>query len=243
MNFKNKLSLENVPEETMQLISEGLSTAREVGNTVSELNGYFRLIKIGIDKRRERKCRKFLEGLVARIYSGERLNSRDHNELEKLLNNDKNKELVIDILEEALNTVSDISTKLLGIVAGEILNGYRTFDYRAWILVNAIKNMNDWDIENLKKVYLYFDSHPDQDFTDARYVYLHFSPQQVKDTVDPIKSELINDEEYKMLKSSLMRMSTLQILSIGETRWDDDGVAFIRSEIGREVYDLINLIS
>ncbi|EOO68105.1 hypothetical protein IKE_01579 [Bacillus cereus VD196] len=46
-----------------------------------------------------------------------------------------------------------------------------------------------------------------------------------------------------MLKSSLMRMSTLQILSIGETRWDDDGVAFIRSEIGREVYDLINLIS
>jgi len=242
MNIKDKLSLENIPEGAMECISESLATFREVGNTVSEFNGYFGLIKVGIDKRRETKCKRFLEGLAARIYSDEGLNAADHQKLEKLLSNDKNNELVIDILEEALNSVSYMSSKILGVIAGGILKDSRDYNYKDWIIVNGLKNMNDWDIENFKRLCLYFNTYPEQEATNSACVYLNLPMKQYENSNGTSIRNIIHDEDFKLFKSSLIKMNNLQILSTGIMLIDDDNVSFVRSSIATELYELINII-
>ncbi|MGR5996624.1 hypothetical protein ACT7DF_06225 [Bacillus cereus] len=150
--------------------------------------------------------------------------------------------MVLDILEEATKTVSDISSKILGIIAGQVLDGQREFDYNDWILINGLKNMNDWDLKNFKKVYVYFELYPNEEAVNTACVYLDLPINVFAEREDLLDPQLRQDEEYKILKSSLLRINSLQILSTGGTRWLDDGASFIRSQVGNELYNLIKLL-
>ncbi|MGH0522468.1 hypothetical protein [Bacillus toyonensis] len=242
MSIKDKLDLINKPEDVFETVVDCIKNGHELVDTLSEYSPYLSLANKWMNKRREYKCKKFLQGLGIKVFSKENLTSDDLRKLDDLLKKSVNRLLVLDILEESTKTVSDVSSKLLGIIAGQVMQGNQTFDYKDWILVNGLKNMNDWDIDNLKRLCLYFKAYPEQKDTNAACVYLNLSMKQYDDSNEVSIRNVVHDEDFKLFKSSLIKMSNLQILSTGTMLIDDDNVSFVRSSIATELYELINLL-
>ncbi|WP_142332644.1 hypothetical protein [Bacillus toyonensis] len=243
MNIKDKLELINTPEDVFDAAKDLLENGHELVDTLSEYSPYLKVASKWMNKRRENKCKEFLQGLGMKVLSKEELTSNDLRKLDGLLKKNVNRLLVLDILEEATKTASDTSSKLLGIIAGQVMEEERQFNYNDWILINGLKNMNDWDLENLKKVYFHFETHPTEEVINTTSVYLNLTLKQVGETADDVVKNVKYKEEYKMLRSSLMRMSSLQVLSTGEMIFDDDGASFIWNKVGQEIYELINAIN
>ncbi|MGN4872536.1 hypothetical protein ACTFSO_11915 [Bacillus cereus group sp. MYBK120-1] len=242
MSIKDRLELINTPDDVFETAGDLLEKGHEVVGTLSEYSPYLNVANKWMNKRRENKCKEFLQGLGMKVLSQEELTTDDLKKIDKLLKKNVNRLLVLDILEEATKTVSDTASRLLGIIAGQVMNEEKKFEYNEWVLVNGLKNMNEWDLENLKKIYLYFDSNPDRKSTNSTSVYLYFSPQHSENTVDSIRKELEGDEEYQMFRSSLMRMNSLQVLGTGEMTFDDDGTTVTSNKVGYEIYKLLNLL-
>ncbi|HHZ5402539.1 TPA: hypothetical protein ACWJ98_000336 [Bacillus cereus] len=242
MSIKDKLELINTPEDVFETAGGLLVKGHELVDTLSEFSPYLNVANKWMNRRRENKCKKFLQGLGMKVLSREELTSDDLKKLDELLKKNVNRLLVLDILEESTKTVSDESSKLLGIIAGQVMQPNQTFDYKDWILVNGLKNMNDWDIDNLKRLCLYFNAYPEQKDTNAACVYLNLSMKQYDDSNEVSIRNVVHDEDFKLFKSSLIKMSNLQILSTGTMLIDDDNISFVRSRIADELHELINLL-
>lgn len=139
MSIKDKFALMNISEDAMKEVWEVITDGHDLVDTLSEYSPYVKFINNRINKRIEKKCERFLEGLAMKVFSSEQLTFSDLEKLEELLKKNRNRELVFDILEEATKTASNTSSKILGIIAGEVLQGYRTYDYHDWILVDGLK--------------------------------------------------------------------------------------------------------
>lgn len=242
VSIKDKLELINTPEDVFETAGDLLIKGHELIDTFSECSPYLSLANKWMKKRRENKCKEFLQGLGMKVLSKNELTSDDFKKLDELLKKNVNRLVVLDILEEATKTVSDTSSKLLGIIAGQVMDEERKFNYNDWILINGLKNMNDWDLEYLKKVYLHFDLHPTEEIINTTCIYLNLPLKQVVKTKDSSIKNIKYEEDYKKLRSSLLRMGSLQVLSTGETIMADDGTSFTWSKVGHEIYELINLI-
>lgn len=250
MSFKDKLELINTPEDVFETAGDFLERGHELVDSLSEYSPYVRLANNLMNKRREHKCKSFLQGLAIKVFSREDITANDLEKLNRLLEKSENMILVLDILEEATKTVSNVSSKLLGIIAGQVMQGQRTFTYNDWVLINGLKNMNDWDIENFKKIYLYFEEHPEDKVVSTACLIQNISMEEYKQIRDntletkdrAIEEGIINNEEYKMLKSSLMRISSLQIISVGPVTFALDSVTFEGNKVGNELYKLIKIV-
>lgn len=264
MSIKEKFELMNIPEDAIKEVWEVITDSHELVDTLSEYSPYLRFINNRANKRKEKKFKEFLKGLANKVFSSEQITSTDLKELEDLLNKRQNKDVVLGILEEALVTASNTSSKILGIIAGEVLKGYRTFDYNEWILVNGLKNMNEWDIESFNKIYSYFEAYPKKTRVNTTMLLQNVSLEEYGEMItDPSTEEykqfaddpsiaekrfleeekrVMKSEEYKRLRSSLMRINSFQILMLGPVTFDADSVNFERSYAGDELYKLIKEI-
>ncbi|PGW64296.1 hypothetical protein COE18_06580 [Bacillus cereus] len=242
MSIKEKIELINTPGDLLETGKELLKDGHELVDTLSEYSPYLKVGSKWLNYKREKKCKEFLQGLGMKLLLREELTSDDLKKLDELLMKNANKLLVLDILEVATNTVSDTSSKLLGIIAGQAMEEEREFKYNDWILVNGLKNMNDWDLENLKKVYLYFEAYPHEEYVNSACVYLDLPMYEYSDTSDPVILNIVNDDDFQMFKSSIMRINSLQILSNGAGLMDDDATSLRRNRAGDELYELIKVI-
>ncbi|PFY52033.1 hypothetical protein [Bacillus toyonensis] len=242
MSIKDNFDLLHIPEDIRDTVGGLLKDGHEIVDTLSECSPYLSFANTLMNKRREYKCKVFLQGLGMKVLAKEEITSDDLLELGKLLNKSANKVLVLDILEEATKTVSDISPKILGIIAGQVMEEERQFNYNDWILINGLKNMNNWDFENLKKVYLYFESYPHEEYVNSTCIYLDLPMYEYSDTTDPAILNLVNDDDFQMFKSSIMRINNLQILSNGAGLMDDDATSLRGNRVGDELYELIKVI-
>ncbi|HHT7172098.1 TPA: hypothetical protein ACTZ3H_002790 [Bacillus cereus] len=252
MNIKEKTDLINTPVGLFETGKELLKDGHELVDTLSEYSPYLKVGSKWMNYRREKKCKEFLQGLGMKILSKEELTFADLQKLDELLKKNANRLLVLDILEEATKTASDTSSKLLGIIAGQVMEEERGFDYNDWILVNGLKNMNNWDIESFKKIYSYFEAYPKKTRVNAIQLLLNISeeeyeqlmndPSQVEARVLEKEKRVMESEEYKTLRSSLMRINSFQILTLGPITFDNDTVNFERSQAGNKLYRLIKEI-
>lgn len=242
MSIKEKIELINTPGGLLETGKELLKDGHELVDKLSEYSPYLKVGSKWLNYTRERKCKEFLQGLGMKLLLREELTSEDLKKLDELLMKNANKLLVLDILEVATNTVSDTSSKLLGIIAGQVMEEEREFKYNDWILVNGLKNMNDWDLENLKKVYLYFEAYPHEEYVNSACVYLDLPMYEYSDTSDPVILNIVNDDDFQTFKSSIMRINSLQILSNGPGLMDDDATSLRGNRAGDELYELIKVI-
>ncbi|MCU5695515.1 hypothetical protein OCB06_19150 [Bacillus cereus] len=250
MGNNNKIDLINAPEDIIETAGDFLEKGHGIVDTISEYSPYVRLANNLMNKRREHKCKNFLQGLAMKVFSREDITSGDLQKLNELLEKNANRILILDILEEATKTVSDVSSKILGVIAGQVMEGHRAFGYNDWTLINGLKNMNDWDIENFNKVYSHFETYPEDTKISTSGLLQKKSMEEYELMLNAVfeteerslQDSIMNSEEYKMLKSSLMRISSFQILSLGPIIFANDSVTFERSQVGDELYKLIKMV-
>lgn len=247
----DKLDITNAGKDVFEKAGDLFEKGHGMVDTISEYLPYVKVVNGLINKRIELKCKQFLQGLAIKLFSSEDLTSDDLQKLNELIMKDKNMDLILNILEEATNTVSYVSSKILGVIAGQVMEGQREFNYNDWTLVNGLKNMNDWDINNFKKFYMHFNTYPNDARVSTLVLIQKSKSMEENELMEKLESEeqgyyaydeISKTEEYKMLKSSLMRMSSFQIISEGPMAFAKDGVTFEKTQVSDELYKLIKKI-
>lgn len=247
----DKFDITSIGKDTIETAGDLLGKGHGMVDTLSEYSPYVKVVNSLINKRIELKCKQFLQGLAIKVFLREELTSDDLQKLNELIMKDKNMDLILNILEEATNTVSYTSSKILGVIAGQVMEGQREFDYTDWTLVNGLKNMNDWDINNLKRLYIHFNTYPNDVRVSTTVLIQKRRSMEENELMEKLESEeqgyyeydeISKTEEYKMLRSSLMRMSSFQIISEGPLTYSKDGVTFEKTQVSDELYKLIKII-
>ncbi|PEI75233.1 hypothetical protein CN674_11820 [Bacillus toyonensis] len=91
-------------------------------------------------------------------------------------------------------------------------------------------------------MYLYFESYPLEEYVNSACVYLDLPMYEYSDTTDPVILNIVNDDDFQMFKSSIMRINSLQILSNGAGLMDDDAISLRGNKAGDELYELLKMI-
>lgn len=190
---------------------------------------------------KERKMKRFLKGLAEKLNEKGGYDSEDREKLKNFLSNDHSKEKFFGILDEALNSVSEISSEILGYFAGDILLSTQKIDYSSSIIIHALRNMNDWDIEYISKAYNFLISLPKEQTingVNSTALFLELPLEGLNEDIDKM---ILTDENLIAFKSSLMKLNNLQVINTGGNIWSTDANTFIRSKIGDKLNELVNM--
>ncbi|MGP7815543.1 hypothetical protein ACTXGU_00115 [Niallia sp. 01092] len=188
---------------------------------------------------KERKMKKFLIGLSKKISEHEGYEISDRIELRKFLSDDFTRDKFFNILDEALNTNSELSSEILGFYAGVILLSSENLNYKHTVIINALRNMNDWDIKNFQKAYSFFITMPINQPLNSVCLYHRVSIEQLEEQ-QSLEDSIYNDE-FNEFKSTLIKLSNLQILTLSQILMSDDPTTFMRTKIADELYNLIKV--
>lgn len=242
MSSKQNLSLKIVTD-VLDDLKSFTSDSRELAGLVAEGVPYLRMmgvVKNIWDYHKERKMKKFLEGLAKKLNDNGGYSTDDQKRLKEFLSHDYSKEKFFGILDEALNSVSEICCEILGYFAGEILLSSQKLDYQSSVIINALRNMNDWDIKNFQRAYEALMTISEGKSLNAACMYLNLPLEQYIE-VERTEGELMKDEDFREFRSSLMKISNLQVLNTDGMIFANDGVTYIRGRIGDKLYDLVNV--
>ncbi|MEM5637262.1 hypothetical protein AAHB65_23300 [Bacillus toyonensis] len=75
MSIKDTLDLINKQDDVFETVGDLLKNGHELVDTLSEYSPYVRLANNWMNKRRENKCKEFLQGLGMKLLSREELTS------------------------------------------------------------------------------------------------------------------------------------------------------------------------
>jgi hypothetical protein len=193
---------------------------------------------------KERKMKRFLMGLALKLNERGGYDDEDRDKLKSFLSHDQSKEKFFGILDEALNSVSELSSEILGYFAGEILLSSHKLDYYSSVIIHALRNMNDWDIKYFNKAYNFLISLPEDHASkgvNATSLYLALTPEEFEKSNDDIENMIYTDEKLIEFRSSLLKMSNLQVINTGGIIFSADSNTFVRSRVGDKLNDLINI--
>lgn len=102
---------------------------------------------------RKWKFESFLKKYSVTINKGENLDEQSIIKIQKYMENDRNLEFMVEIIDSAINAKSTKCASLLGFYAGCMLKKIKNIEYKDMIVINALKEMNDYDIEYFCKLY------------------------------------------------------------------------------------------
>lgn len=190
---------------------------------------------------KERKMKRFLRGLAKKVDQHGTYNQDDKEKLKSFLDVEHTKEKFFGILDEALNSVSYFCSEVLGYFAGDILLSSQKLTYSDYIIINALRNMNDWDIDHFKKAYDTFISFPEDEYSNSLCLYTKNSIKELENVEESFE-EILDLEKFKAFKSSLMKITNFQVLNYGVLLMSSDNYTFTRTNISDKLYKLINII-
>ncbi|ARK25592.1 hypothetical protein SporoP37_13635 [Sporosarcina sp. P37] len=246
MSKEKSLSLRNLQE----ILSDLDSFAEDSLETIGQVMDNTPLKMLGVAKHiwnyhKERKMKRFLKGFSKKINEqGKKYDDKDRESLKEFLSHDHSREKFFGILDGALNSVSERSSEILGYFAGEILLSTQKIDYTSSIIIHALQNMNDWDIEYFNKAYNFLTSLPEDENAESvnsTMLFLRLRPEEYEQKGDELDKLILDNEELMEFRSSLMKLSNLQVINTGGLMIATDSNTFVRSNIGNKLNELINM--
>ena len=169
---------------------------------------------------------------------------KDRESLKEFLSHNHSRGKFFGILDGALNSVSERSSEILGYFAGEILLSTQTIDYTSSIIIHALQNMNDWDIEYFNVAYNFLTSLSEDGNTESvnsTMLFLRLRPEEYEQRGDELDKLILNNDELMEFRSSLMKLSNLQVINTGGMLIAIDSITYARSNIGDKLNELINM--
>lgn len=184
------------------------------------------------------KVENYLEGFYLSIEDN-RLTEEELGHLQKFIGSKRNQDIFLEILESALKSLTVTTSQLLGYYAGKIITNDLKMSYDDEIVIYALSNLNDWDLEVLKKVNKHFNNFSNKR-SGATATSIHLGVSM--DDLDVLSQnneisdyEILHNKNLKRLKASLNKLKSLQLLDEGGLYIYTDATSFLVSDLGRMV--------
>jgi len=180
-----------------------------------------------------KKFEAFITSLFKQFHSGKFESDIDTNKVNEYFNNSKNIEHMNQIIDSSLHSHAIKCSAIMGFYAGGILLDQKKIEYRDKIIINALKIMNDEDLNNFLWLYLFVEQHPE----------LRKNPESLELRTRDIKTEI---EDLSLncfeLELTIEKLKSVQAIGYGVGGLGNVGNAwgaFIFNENSHYLYELV----
>lgn len=168
-----------------------------LGDIASPIKGLISIYNL----RKKILYKSFLKGYSKKIESNQ-ISENDRVKMKKFLNNSKNIIYISEIIETALNSISIDSSTILGMYAGQILTERELLNDIDYVLISAIKDLTDSDLDNFMKLYTFlknndvekrevsgqsYEYYMKEVFSEAQDLEIPFELQKIEFTIEKLK--------------------------------------------------------
>ncbi|WP_213810419.1 hypothetical protein [Jeotgalicoccus sp. WY2] len=158
---------------------------------------------------------------------------------QKVIGNKSKQEIFLEVLESALKSSTEKIAQLLGYYAGKIIINERIMSYDDQLIIDALSNLNDWDLSNLTRVYNYFDVYKNNNTgATATAIYFNFDMDDLDGLMDENEItdyEIFYNVDLRMFKSALKKLISVQLLDEGALYGFADAISFLMNDLGNEI--------
>lgn len=215
-------------------LTNGYDKYIDFADIIDELGKLSEPVKIVlkvVDYAKQTKFKAFIINVYKEYNSG----NTEQGHIEKLqqyLKNKNNLNFVIESIDSAVNSKNILCSSLLGIFVGKILNKTQEIKYRDYIIINALKEMLDYDLINFKKIFEKINGNHEQNFKTTT---IQMNELFRENNVDRFEVE----QTIEKLKGCLIFGYDRGGLSSIGNAWG----AFILNENSNYLYELIKCIN
>ncbi len=147
-----KFVVSNV-EKLDDVVDDALSSITDYTDTVGDLLAPIKsLLKI-YSLAKKIKFKSFLKSYASNINESMDICENDFDKLRKYVSDQRNLEFIADIIDNAINSKSTLCSAILGYYAGSILSKSKVVENKDFIIINALKIMSDYDVDNFLKLH------------------------------------------------------------------------------------------
>ena len=233
-----------VPDQVNQLlldVKDLIVDTNVISAVTNEVPG-IRLLEVGNqiwNHYKELKMKKFFRGLSKEIeVNGYSVSNKI--KLENYLKDDFTRASFFNILDNALEASSELCSEMLGYYAGLVLQSSERLSYNHTIIINALKNLNDWDLINFKKAYEFFTILPDDQPINSICLYKKVPLKSLEKDKDEME-KLIYDEEFNAFKSTIIKLANLQVFNTSQIVFSADPHTYTKTKASDEMFHLVKL--
>lgn len=144
----NLSKLDDVLDKTLEPITDYTDTIQDISTPIKSF------IAI-IDFKRKLNLKAFIKSYSKELGESYEINEKETIKLKNFFENKKNIIYISDIIDSAIQSKSLKSTSLLGVVAAKFIKDKNTINYIDLSIIESLRVMNDFDLENFKSLYEY----------------------------------------------------------------------------------------
>lgn len=157
-------------------IDKALAPVKDYTDTFSDVVGPIRALVGFYTLARRRKFKAFLKSYAERVHQQIKPDELVP-KLQGYLQNPQNVELIAETVDSAISAQVARCSSILGFFAGEILSGNKDAEYRDFIVINALENLVDQDLDSFVALYEHLPG-------DARYQ--HHRLYEMKEDIEKL---------------------------------------------------------
>lgn len=215
------------------IIDLALEPVKDYTDTLGDLAGPVKSLISIYNLKRKLSFRAFLINYSYQINNGYEINEKETKKLVSLFRNERNINYVSEIIDGAVNAKSLISSALLGVIAGKFIKNKPDITYRDLSIIESLKILTDFDIENFVVLYEYLETINTAHEDTKEYRTQDFYNKENKCT-PKVERESIEFTIEKLKRTNGLTYNSGGIGQAGNSRG-----SFETSDISQELYFMI----
>lgn len=142
---KNVQNIDELIDSYFDPIKDVTETATDIFTPLKAVHSLYTFSK-------KRKFKKFLKSYSLAL-NPETFNLKSTERLKKYLQNEKNFNFLNSIIENAINSKSEFCSVVLGHYAAQILSNEQEITFKEILIIEGLKELNDYEISCFVKIY------------------------------------------------------------------------------------------
>ena len=204
-------------EEIDDIVDSYFEPIKDLTDTAEDIFTPLKIVHSLYTFNRKRKFKSFLKYYALSLKNRD-FQKNDNEQLSKYLKNEKNYNFIYDTIDSAINSKSIYGSRILAYFAGIILSEKRDLTFREIIILESLRELNDFELSLFVKVYSVVDL--------SKTVSIQDYPNQ-----------LHNELMYEMMITKMVNLRVFKsapILGSGRPK-----ASFDSTEIAEDIYFLI----
>jgi len=206
-----------------------------LGDIASPIKGLISIYNL----RKKILYKSFLKGYSEKIETNQ-ISEKDRVKMKNFLNDSKNIIYISEIIETALDSISIDSSTILGMYAGQVLSERKLLNDIDYVLISAVKDLTDLDLENFVKLYTFLKNNDVEKREVSEGIYEYYMREVFREGENleiPFELEKIEFTIEKLKIKGILSYSGGGIGLYGNNRG-----SFVFSEYSNALFDILGKI-
>lgn len=140
-------------EKIDDILDNILEPLNDYTDTLDDLIAPIRQMKKVFNVAKKIKVKNYAKEYAKTVNAGKQLEREQVLKLEEYMKNDKNRGFMAEVIDCAINAKSNKCASVLGYYSGKILSELINLEYKDTISINALREMNDYELASFIKIY------------------------------------------------------------------------------------------